>query len=310
MRFQQKQQTEREQKKVDLLGTTSRPLPKLSQPAEFDDTKLLTSSLGAGKVRQMFEERRDREKVGVDKAYPLKPISGNERVLRAANTEPVRAPLKPTRVNGNTSVRTKPIIHDNDHIRSSFDRDPLNNTVVPSYTSTNRVPSLKSNHNNNNYYTSNGSAGSVGVGKIKPASPSAPKTTTVQRKATPFVAPPTNSSVRRVEQQPLTVVSSASPKKVAPVPPPEGMKQCQVCGRNFLEERIAKHETICSKTVTKKRKVFDSTKHRVAGTEAEVYVKKASKTKTKAPEKPTKKGDWRKKHEEFIQAIRAGEAYF
>lgn len=44
------------------------------------------------------------------------------------------------------------------------------------------------------------------------------------------------------------------------------------------------------------------------GTEAEVYVKKATKSKTKAVEQKiaSKKGDWRKKHEDFINAIRAG----
>lgn len=43
------------------------------------------------------------------------------------------------------------------------------------------------------------------------------------------------------------------------------------------------------------------------GTEAEQYIKKAQKaSKTKKAEPPaTKKGDWRRKHEEFIQAIRA-----
>lgn len=38
-----------------------------------------------------------------------------------------------------------------------------------------------------------------------------------------------------------------------------------------------------------------------------MYVKKAPKTKAKTPEKPVaKKADWRKKHEDFINAIRAG----
>lgn len=53
-------------------------------------------------------------------------------------------------------------------------------------------------------------------------------------------------------------------KKVAVTgPPPEGMVNCGICGRNFNEDRIAKHETICKKTTTKKRKIFDVTKHRV-----------------------------------------------
>lgn len=75
--------------------------------------------------------------------------------------------------------------------------------------------------------------------------------------------------------RPIATVTKSAPKQnVAPTqekqspkktfaPPPEGMVQCGICGRNFLEDRIAKHETICSKNATKKRKVFDSTKHRV-----------------------------------------------
>lgn len=46
-------------------------------------------------------------------------------------------------------------------------------------------------------------------------------------------------------------------------PPPEGMVSCKICGRNFYEDRIEKHEVICKKTSTKKRKIFDATKHRV-----------------------------------------------
>lgn len=42
------------------------------------------------------------------------------------------------------------------------------------------------------------------------------------------------------------------------------------------------------------------------GTEAEAFVKSSSKVKArKTPESPTKKGNWRRKHEEFIQAIRS-----
>lgn len=85
------------------------------------------------------------------------------------------------------------------------------------------------------------------------------------------------------------------------------MAACGNCGRFFNEDRVAKHETICKKQ--KKRKVFDATKHRTQGTEVEVYVKKALKSapkkQTAAPISPEKKSNWRKKHEEFIAAIRS-----
>lgn len=46
-------------------------------------------------------------------------------------------------------------------------------------------------------------------------------------------------------------------------PVPEGMSTCPMCKRNFNNDRIQKHESICKKTTTKKRKIFDATKHRV-----------------------------------------------
>ena len=56
--------------------------------------------------------------------------------------------------------------------------------------------------------------------------------------------------------------------------PRDDLSQCKNCGRNFAEDRIEKHETICTKTTQKKRKPFDMTKKRVQGTDAAPYVKK------------------------------------
>ncbi|XP_055385104.1 homeobox protein 2 [Condylostylus longicornis] len=110
-------------------------------------------------------------------------------------------------------------------------------------------------------------------------------------------------------------------------PPPPGMAACKICGRHFNSDRVEKHEEICLKASNKKRKIFDSTKHRVKGTEAEVYLRRIAKgqiksdsilktpvTSTIVKSGPTKsinsnsdskKSNWRKKHEEFIAAIRA-----
>lgn len=96
------------------------------------------------------------------------------------------------------------------------------------------------------------------------------------------------------------------------------MAACQYCQRNFNEERLSKHEEVCRKMTTKKRKIFDASKHRVKGTEAEKYIRKGKGTSSVAPKtvlaavKPAqtaansgeKKSNWRKKHEEFIAAIR------
>ncbi|KAK0163958.1 hypothetical protein PV328_002638 [Microctonus aethiopoides] len=82
---------------------------------------------------------------------------------------------------------------------------------------------------------------------------------------------------------------------------------CKVCGRRFSTDRINLHEQICIKTTKKKRKTFDITNQRVSGTEMETYVKKPTKKgqTEKKVRKPEAKSNWRKKHEDFINAIRS-----
>ena len=94
--------------------------------------------------------------------------------------------------------------------------------------------------------------------------------------------------------------------------------QCKKCGRYFAEDRIEKHENICSKTFNKKRKKFDMTKARVKGTDAAKFVKSEAQLKNQKVKNQTfgekeslknvqvsKKGDWRKKRKEFIDTLRA-----
>lgn len=54
------------------------------------------------------------------------------------------------------------------------------------------------------------------------------------------------------------------------------MAECSICGRSFLKDRLKVHEGICKKATKKKRKVFDPVKHRLAGTEAEPYLRKGN----------------------------------
>lgn len=100
------------------------------------------------------------------------------------------------------------------------------------------------------------------------------------------------------------------------------MATCKICQRNFTEDRLGKHEQVCQKMANSKRKIFDASKHRVKGTEAEKYLKKpirisnmnkqpvytsvaAATGLTPPPNSAVKKNNWRQKHEEFIAAIRA-----
>ncbi|XP_076637425.1 uncharacterized protein LOC143349784 isoform X2 [Colletes latitarsis] len=79
---------------------------------------------------------------------------------------------------------------------------------------------------------------------------------------------------------------------------------CKICGRRFAQDRVTLHEQICAKTGQKKRKQFDTVMFRVKGTELEKFVKKGH--CKKQPEKPPEvKSNWRRKHEDFINAIRS-----
>jgi len=72
--------------------------------------------------------------------------------------------------------------------------------------------------------------------------------------------------------------------------PPLNLAPCSVCGRNFAEERLPKHEQACSKAANSKRKKFDVKKHRVQamGSEAASFARNATKT-DKMYEKKAKK---------------------
>jgi len=95
--------------------------------------------------------------------------------------------------------------------------------------------------------------------------------------------------------------------------PRDDLAACTNCGRNFADDRIEKHQEICIKTATKKRKTFDMAKKRLEGTDAENFAKRKTKgygrktqTSSKAAsEAAPKKSDWRKKRQDFIAALRA-----
>ncbi|XP_075751584.1 uncharacterized protein LOC119173867 isoform X1 [Rhipicephalus microplus] len=77
---------------------------------------------------------------------------------------------------------------------------------------------------------------------------------------------------------------------------------CSICGRTFRPDALARHEQICLKTKSKPRKVFDSSKQRIEGTE----IKNAPKLPTLSPKpKPKARTNWKEKHEELIRTIRA-----
>lgn len=88
-----------------------------------------------------------------------------------------------------------------------------------------------------------------------------------QQKVT--ASPTNNNSVRSVPKvsSPVSAKSENSPggsfDEVDEGPVPEGLAKCSICKRNFAEDRLEKHFTICQKAKTKKRKIYDASKKRV-----------------------------------------------
>jgi len=62
-----------------------------------------------------------------------------------------------------------------------------------------------------------------------------------------------------------------------------GLYPCSVCNRSFASDRIQQHEEACKKA-NKTRRVFDSTKQRLQGTEAATYFRKGGKNTKARPE--------------------------
>ena len=94
------------------------------------------------------------------------------------------------------------------------------------------------------------------------------------------------------------------PKKSAPPPSaaddgPDDRVACSICGRKFAPDRIEAHERACQASASRKKKVFDSSKMRVQGTEAAQF-------QGMSHEEPKKKKvDFRKQHEQLVANMRA-----
>ena len=85
-------------------------------------------------------------------------------------------------------------------------------------------------------------------------------------------------------------------------PPPE-MAPCSICSRNFAKDRLARHEAICQKQATKKRKVFGESAERL-----KLQEKAAAEEAKRAEEKAKKKAIWKAQHEAFQNALKTAAA--
>lgn len=350
MRFQQKQQQERELRKIEMTGSRS---------IVESETKSLNSSIGAGKVRQMFDERRQRS-TGIDKSYPLKPISGRttgttttasktttrkvststtvkQTSTRTSSSETTLITRKANGLNGTAAVVSNKILSTRDSVDNANNNDvglsPMNAKLPVKMPSLDKL-SLDDNKNLNGYYSAgdrnnNKSTSGGSTIKLKPVvtKKSAPEPRTLKKTSSKSSSPSTSRlmspapekasptrTASKTNSKPTTTASSrmatAAVMQKTSATPAENMAACRICSRHFNVDRIEKHQQICEKTAAKKRKIFDASKHRVKGTEAEQFVKRGVRSTTKSTPvtkivDPAKKGNWRKKHEEFIQAIRA-----
>ncbi|KAJ8984674.1 hypothetical protein NQ317_015765 [Molorchus minor] len=105
-------------------------------------------------------------------------------------------------------------------------------------------------------------------------------------------------------QQTMEVVVPEDPSFDQPLLP------CHVCGRTFLPAPLRKHERICEKSTVKKRKPFDSLRQRVEGTDLadfhqKSYLKKIEPKSTPEPKRNKRASNWKEKHLELVNTIRA-----
>lgn len=386
-RFQQKQMQEKEEKLLRLYESQQqRAIEKVNRgSAESSGSPTSNNGIPAGRVRQMFDERR--QKAGIDRSYPLEPL----RVIKTNGYNGIndnsKTMVKTTTVkkqvtqikNGKPLVNKREIVHsvytnnnngdenyeehvirDNNHNRPILNRtyrrrdlemmmrehsrneniddeefpdvniEEFENPLPkPQLTNVNRVPPMRNVLNKEL-----GQTKTVIKNAEKPSSPyketkpfpkrivnttpkstpaketsPVPKTYTPPSPSRPLTrsspgAMSSNSPAKKPPTRDGSSVKSPSKQSVRGVSARDDMQSCQYCSRRFAEDRLATHQEICAKTAKKKRKVYDATKHRVQGTELESYTKKPTKTQ-KPPPAPVKKTDWRRKHEEFIGAIRA-----
>uniref|UniRef100_A0A8D8F7T5 (northern house mosquito) hypothetical protein n=1 Tax=Culex pipiens TaxID=7175 RepID=A0A8D8F7T5_CULPI len=126
MRFQQRQQQERDQRKVEMVSATKTVTTTSGNSSSSSSTirssattaihqsmttssavqqQDLSASLGAGKVRAMFEQRKA---AGIDKSYPLQPIG--QVVSKNGNTGAAPSKVAAATANGlNNKTRVPPI---------------------------------------------------------------------------------------------------------------------------------------------------------------------------------------------------------
>ncbi|XP_068156738.1 uncharacterized protein [Drosophila tropicalis] len=299
MRFQQKTHQEQEQRRADLAT------------AKKNGNSALTSATHPGKVRQMFDERR--RGAGIDRSNPLKPIASVVSTSSLTSPKGRAQQDQQKLVKGITAMSLKESATSVTVKRRQASDNNINNNKYNAAGTINRLkpvitrktPPTQEKDNQNRYVST------------PPKSPKPMPAATIKIK--PSIIRPVESTVPHTRKPPVRKIGPKSPvtkNNMQNQPAPAGTETCRFCGRHFLTERLDKHEAVCQRTMNTKRKIFDASKQRNVGTENERYVKKtktgvrtqasySSAAQQQGLSTGVKKSNWRKKHEDFIQSIRA-----
>ncbi|XP_030370945.1 zinc finger C2HC domain-containing protein 1C [Scaptodrosophila lebanonensis] len=324
MRFQQKTQQEQEQRRRELntsLANGNDSIMSVEVPPGAKPNRLT----GNGKVRQMFDERR--RGVGIDRSHPLKPI-GTTGTTSNATERPART------LGGGTTTSRFGGARATQQLTKGMSTMSLKEGPVTGR----RITNDSNNNTNNSKYNA---TGTVNSNRLRPVLPKKTPPGTAGYGARSISTPPISAKLAprlaggQQQKQPISqrvparnanvkspvtkntmsrqTVNSPGPTQ-SNTAGPEGTSKCRFCGRSFHSERLQKHEAVCQRTMFTKRKIFDASKQRVKGTESEKYVKRpmhraqsqySSAAQQMSLSTGVKKNNWRKKHEEFIQSIRA-----
>ncbi|XP_076674686.1 uncharacterized protein LOC143372428 [Andrena cerasifolii] len=79
---------------------------------------------------------------------------------------------------------------------------------------------------------------------------------------------------------------------------------CAFCARTFMPQSLEKHARICEQAATKKRKLFDSAKQRIQGTELAEFQPRQERRRHCQDDR-TSASTWKQTHDDFLRAIRA-----
>ncbi|KAH8382587.1 hypothetical protein KR009_004192 [Drosophila setifemur] len=313
MRFQQRTQQEQELRRRELGATRTKGEGLATGAPSAASTRII----GNGKVRQMFDERR--RGAGIDRSNPLKPIGTLPSPPAQAKTRTQQITKGISSMSLKEVGTRRTVVNDSNNNKFATQRTVINRTLKPVVTRK-TPPAQEPVASRRSESTPQPSAQKMRTTNRVPGGNAQP---VVNRKSPPSIRKiDPKSPVKHVKMvgisigiaRLLTDVRSLNSQEVK-APPPDGTVLCRFCGRHFNSDRVQKHEAVCQKTQSTKRKIFDASKQRALGTEAETFTKRSkglrlqtsysSAAQQKGLTTGVKKSNWRKKHEEFIQSIRA-----